>query len=156
MNILSLPPMKKTAIHLFLVFLAALVFYGGAGVNLVSYCCGECRIEGTAVLLDDKCCDIHEHEHESPAGFDLGIGLVHTTSTDPACCDLERVSFDWSRFSQTAFNLQPAITELLLPGSVLTSLVPVPVLKAYTLSARYGPPVVCPRAYLSLLTILLI
>ena len=30
---------------LFLVILASLIFYGGAGVNFVSYCCGACEKE---------------------------------------------------------------------------------------------------------------
>ena len=32
--------MRRFAISLFLVILASLIFYGGAGVNFVSYCCG--------------------------------------------------------------------------------------------------------------------
>lgn len=51
--------MKKIVTYLFIVFLATLVFYGGAGVNLVTYCCGDCRMEGVTVLLENKCCEMH-------------------------------------------------------------------------------------------------
>ena len=47
--------MKKTVTYLFIVFLASLIFYGGAGVNFVTYCCNDCRTEGVAVLLNDNC-----------------------------------------------------------------------------------------------------
>ena len=50
--------MKNALTYLFVVFLAALVFYGGAGVNLVTYCCTDCSSEGVTALLESKCCDI--------------------------------------------------------------------------------------------------
>ena len=53
--------MKKAVTYLFIVFLASLIFYGGAGVNFITYCCGDCRTEGVAVLLNDNCCEVHGH-----------------------------------------------------------------------------------------------
>ena len=44
--------MRRFATSLFLVILASLIFYGGAGVNFVSYCCGVCEKEGVEALLE--------------------------------------------------------------------------------------------------------
>lgn len=55
--------MRRFATSLFLVILASLIFYGGAGVNFVSYCCGVCEKEGVEALLEAKCCEIHGHDH---------------------------------------------------------------------------------------------
>ena len=55
--------MRRFATSLFLVILASLIFYGGAGVNFVSYCCGVCEKEGVEALLAAKCCEIHGHDH---------------------------------------------------------------------------------------------
>ena len=73
--------MKKTVTYLFIVFLATLVFYGGAGVSLVTYCCGDCQTEGVTALLENKCCEMH--------------GQARCASQDGCCCDVEYVSFDW-------------------------------------------------------------
>ena len=55
--------MKKTFTYILSIFMAVLVFYGGAGINVISYCCKECRSAGIEALLNDKCCDIHHHNH---------------------------------------------------------------------------------------------
>ena len=55
--------MRRFATSLFLVILASLIFYGGAGVNFVSYCCGVCEKEGVEALLEAKCCEIHGYDH---------------------------------------------------------------------------------------------
>ena len=47
--------MRRFATSLFFVILASLIFYGGAGVNFVSYCCGVCEKEGVEALLEAKC-----------------------------------------------------------------------------------------------------
>ena len=65
--------MKKTVTYLFIVFLASLIFYGGAGVNFVTYCCNDCRTEGVAVLLNDNCCEVHGH------------GCCDTTTEEASC-----------------------------------------------------------------------
>jgi len=41
--------------------MVVLVFYGGAGINIISYCCNECRSKGIEVLQNHKCCNIHHH-----------------------------------------------------------------------------------------------
>lgn len=131
--------MKKATTYLFVFILAALVFYGGAGVNIISYCCSDCRTEGAEVLLDNVCSDVHEHDHG-----------------DAMSCDIERVDFDWTYASSQWLDLQPAVFDLFSFGIPDISLILAPILNKLTSITPTGPPFLCPRIYLSLLTTLLI
>lgn len=122
-------------------------------MNLITYCCGDCRTEGVAVLLNDTCCDVHEHNCCSTADE---VSACDSGCCEEDCCDMERISFDWSSSNNPIVELQPAVTDLLSFASPLASLVPVPFLKEYISQEQDGPPVVCPRVYLYLLTSLLI
>ena len=118
--------MKNAVTYLFIVFLASLIFYGGAGVNLITYCCGDCRTEGVVVLLNDTCCDVHEHSCCSTADE---VSACDSGCCEEDCCDMERISFDWSSSNNPIVELQPAVTDLLSFASPLASLVLVPFLK---------------------------
>jgi len=54
--------MKKIVRNIMALMMAALVLYGGAGVNVVSYCCNDCRNAGIEALLTGKGCAIHNHQ----------------------------------------------------------------------------------------------
>lgn len=138
---------------MFVFVLALLVFYGGAGVNVISYCCGDCEAEGIEMLLDKDCCDVHEHAHcealptdDSSSCNDMQAGF----------CDIERVSFDWNSASFQLPDMHPAVFELFSFGTFNVSLVPSPILSKLTAATPTGPPILCPRVYLSLLSTLLI
>lgn len=83
--------MRRFATSLFLVILASLIFYGGAGVNFVSYCCGVCEKEGVEALLEAKCCEIHGHDHSRD---NLANNTVECCGMNG--CGIERVDFDWN------------------------------------------------------------
>ncbi|MCD8267747.1 MAG: hypothetical protein LUD46_04295 [Parabacteroides sp.] len=145
--------MKNTITYLFIVFLATLICYGGAGVNLITYCCGDCRAEDVAVLLEDNCCEVHEHsccatEEETPV---CPFGCCNDD-----CCGMQRISFDWNNFNSPIVELQPAVTDLLSFASPLASLLPAFSLQEYRAQEQEAPPVVCPRVYLNFLATLLI
>lgn len=146
--------MKNTVTYLFIVFLAALVFYGGAGVNLITYCCGDCRTEGVTALLDNKCCEIHEHEHCTDAARHLSA-CCHTDEEE-SCCDVEYVSFDWNVFNGALLDLQPAVIDLMSFAVSNISLIPVPFVDRSEDIEQDSPPGIYPDIYLSLLTVLLI
>lgn len=146
--------MKNTVTYLFIVFLAALVFYGGAGVNLITYCCGDCRTEGVTALLDNKCCEIHEHQHCTDAAKHLSA-CCHPDKED-GCCDVEYVSFDWNIFQGVGFDLQPAAIDLMSLAVSNLSLIPVPFVAESGDIEQDSPPGIYPDTYLSLLTVLLI
>lgn len=143
--------MKNTVTYLFIVFLAALVFYGGAGVNLITYCCGDCRTEGVTALLDNKCCEIHEHQHCTDAAKHLST-CCHPGEED-GCCDVEYVSFDWNVFQGVGFDLQPAAIDLMSLAVSNLSLIPVPFVDESGDIEQDSPPGIYPDTYLSLLTV---
>lgn len=151
---LSLQRMKKTTVYIFTFLIAALVFYGGAGVNIISYCCDDCQTEGVEVVMDDKCCEVHGHSHEE------GQAVVETADAschpDERCCDLKRVDFDWNRGHSFQVSLHPVQLDLFLPAMPDLSFVNLPVVSEITSVMPTGPPPLCPRSYLSLLTVLLI
>ena len=82
--------------------MAALVFYGGAGINVITYCCIDCSSIGIEALLNGKCCDIHHHDHDKSHNHELTASASycnntahindncgkpdHTTHTKSSCC----------------------------------------------------------------------
>jgi hypothetical protein len=176
------PMMKNTVKYTLTIIMAALVFYGGAGINIISYCCNQCRSAGIEALLEDKCCEIHHHDHthaadkhESPAGASSPAqdgrtedrhhgGTHHTASchycTDHAsgnCCNMERIHFDWNtqNTAKTNIDLSPVVFDLLPSGILAVSAVNLLTCEAGT-TMPDRPPLVRPRDYLTLLTLLLI
>lgn len=144
--------MKKNATYSLLLFLAFLIFYGGGGVNLITYCCNDCHSEGVEAVVKGKCCEIHNHTHLSVSIVDEPICCMQGSKG----CDVQRVEFDWTNISFQSLDLQPNVIDLfysVIPDLLLGSV-------NYTVSffsiCSTGPPIPCPRVYLSLLTMLLI
>lgn len=152
---LSLQKMKKVFTYSFIVLLAALVFYGGAGVNVISFCCDDCQAVGTEVLKEDMCCEIHGHTHEHDTMVEAADGS-HLNHEKEMCCDLERIAFDWDSQYVFSIELQPVTIDLLFAGLSDISIIPLPHYKELIPIMSNGPPERAPRAYLSLLTTLLI
>lgn len=147
--------MKQTYIYIINFFMAALVFYGGAGVNIASFCCDDCRKAGMEVLTGDKCCDIHGHSHEEGVVM-LEAAQKNLSHTHEMCCNLMRLSFDWDHEKSNVPDMQPLSIDLLSLGTPDASLIPLPQANQITGVMPTGPPPVCPRTYLSKLTTLLI
>ena len=148
--------MKKIGTYSISMLIAALIFYGGAGVNMISYCCNLCRAGGIEVVINDKCCDIHHHQHTnnkqatSPYSFH-----EHEAGS---CCNMNRISFDLSAQSllKQEFDFKPVALQLFscnLTGIFSANLLQDNNIIAY---APHGPPLVLPSDYLSILTVLLI
>lgn len=161
--------------------MAVLVFYGGAGVNIISYCCNQCRSAGVEVLLKDKCCEIHDHNHSHTTNkhaHHSGLSCCikdnqmhqhdnetqHVKSCNSCmdhassnCCNMERINFDWNtqNTSELDVDLSPVAFDLL--SSEIPDIFTINILisEAGT-SISKGPPLECPRDYLSYLTVLLI
>ena len=157
--------MKNAVKYLFTFILAALIFYGGAGINLVSYCCGDCRSAGVEVVLNEKCCEIHDHTHQhhkdcshTHHSTDANHNHFGNSIQEEDCCDLQRLDFEWD--SSITRIQQPVPVELDMSVMGLPSLTLLTALVDKNTEAepdKYIPPlIVCPRVYLSLLTTLLI
>ncbi|MCC8132235.1 MAG: hypothetical protein LIP04_00625 [Tannerellaceae bacterium] len=152
--------MKKACTYAILTLLALLITYGGAGVNLISYCCDECRSEGIEVIVVDKCCEIHDHHHADGhdhhhAANHMDDCTEHFCETD--CCNLKRISFEWDHTTYPWQDIQPVICDLLPIDLPLSSILLAMGETAVSSVEEYSPPLIhCPRGYLSLLTTLLI
>ena len=156
--------------------MAALVVYGGAGINLISYCCNLCRMEGIEAVILDKCCDIHHHNHsdkkihhptsgccEHTCDVHNGGALhpccdIHEEYSSADCCSLERVSFDWciQNLPEQEIDISPLILDFSACNMLaITYLENITTGEKHT-PASHGPPIALPRDYLSILTVLLI
>lgn len=144
--------MKRLFTYPFVILMAALVFYGGAGVNIASFCCQDCRSAGMEVLAGDMCCEIHGHTHDDISIESAEGNISHTHKM---CCSLERISFDWGYEKVSIENPQPVVLDLLTDGLSDISVITLPIVSEITSVMPNGPPLP-PREYLSLLTTLLI
>lgn len=147
--------MKKAFTYLFVMLVSALVFYGGAGVNVISYCCDQCRSAGIEAVSDHKCCEIHHHhhEHETPVEQTCNDCVGHTHNN---CCGIERLLFDWDTTTESNIDLAPISLDVLFAGTGNISSIPTLLFEEITSVMPTGPPLKTPRVYLSLLTTLLI
>ena len=186
--------MKKTFAHILAFFMATLVFYGGAGINIITYCCIECRSAGIEALLNDKCCDIHHHDHAKSHNHELTASASccnhiahindncekpnHPTHTESSCCDsgrhdlynsdcnnstgdscnIERIDFDWSfqNLAELKIDLSPNAYNLFSNIFLNNSPAHLPYICENITAMPNAPPLVLPRDYLSVLTVLLI
>jgi len=168
--------MKRALTNTIAILMATLVFYGGAGVNMVSYCCNLCRSEGITAILDDKCCDIHHHNHSEQKTSacckntcdshveEIDNGTSHTSCSlhneyaSADYCNMERISFDWfvHNSSEQETDLSPITLDLLTCYLSEISHLDIITNGGKHTPTSHGPPTVLPRDYLSILTVLLI
>lgn len=149
--------MKKTFTYLFILVMSALIFYGGAGINVISYCCDKCRSAGIEVVSDHKCCEMHKHHHEHHAAANPSCEKC-IEHTDDMCCGLKRLKHDWNNqnVSDSELDIEPVAIDLLYAGTCNISTIPLLSAEENLIIMATGPPLKIPRAYLSLLTTLLI
>lgn len=132
--------------------LASLIFYGGAGVNLINYCCGDCLKTGIEAVVTKDCCSTHNHDTETRAKEEMPLSIngIHD-------CGIERIEFSWTaEDTGRIIQLQPLVTDVLFPAS-FNSLLIEPVLDSVVQYVENNPPpILPPREYLAQLTVLLI
>ncbi|MGL5937309.1 MAG: hypothetical protein ACRCY5_01100 [Phocaeicola sp.] len=157
--------MKVVIRNSLVILLTLLVTYGGAGVNLFTYCCNDCRSEGVSAILEEKCFDVHESSHAESDDLHAHCGEScqalewEETLQDrgEASCNINRIDTHWEVSQLSSMALVPIL--LTLPPFFTTQqacLVKPVVEKICTTHCNNGPPVQPPRSYLSLLTTLLI
>lgn len=148
--------MKNFSILLTLV-LAALIAYGGAGVNYVTYCCSHCQSVGIERMIEKKCCETekeNEEKHDSSLNVEnKGIAKLQQDKK----CGIHRINFLWKYPVSQKIQLLPVVLDLLSDGfSCLFS----PALVSADFLTRFlegePPDLYSPRDYLSFLTLLLI
>ncbi|MGL5273094.1 MAG: hypothetical protein ACRC8J_06385 [Phocaeicola sp.] len=150
------------------ILLTLLVAYGGAGVNLLTYCCNDCRSEGLSIILEEKCHDVHGHstsdaiaQSKSQPSCEMNCCKSQEEnsmqSTDEESCDINRIDTKWEIAHNIQFDLDPLTINLppFLTAQQITLEDPT-VEKINSVYCNHGPPVHSPRTYLALLTTLLI
>lgn len=172
---------KKTLTSLLALWMAALVLYGGAGVNIFSFCCNECRSAGIEAILLDKCCEIHHHQHASVQNnndkhkhihaCDNHVACHHTAHTSTSAendthrqdtphdgCNMTRIDFDWSVQNSTDLDIDfsPIALDLFHHELLVDASIYTPTINETNAIRSNGPPIDTPRDYLSVLTVLLI
>ena len=146
--------MKKTVTVVLILFLACIVGYGGAGVNFINYCCQECAVQGVDAVVNDLCCETHGHDH---VNFMNEKGEVFRHDGDCLNCGLKRVKFEWTDDTDDIPVIQvPSFDLSYLSSDIIQSLIPAAPVYSHCFVPLDGPPILCPRVYLSLLTTLLI
>jgi hypothetical protein len=153
--------MKKVFTYLLAGLMSVLVLYCGSGVNVVFFCCDNCRTEGMMAVAKGGCCDAHKsenadnhnHNHNNSEKLPHADCLNHS---EKDCCRFERIDFEWntSKIAESTYHLLAQMESL--PIYLDFPVIPdidgikddIPIHKT--------PPIKIPRQYLSELTILLI
>ena len=144
--------MKKIITYSVVYILSALVFYGGSGINIASFCCNSCQSEGIKGIAEGYCNKVHHHNHEDSEESDMNCECGAHNSH----CSLTRVAFDWDSSNNLTFKCEPDGYELLKVCLPVDLTVSPQIINNINCECSTGPPFLCPRAYLSLLTTLLI
>lgn len=148
--------MKNFIQHIIILFLAATISYGGAGINIYSYCCSDCSVYGADVILANKCCETHHHHHDHETMPDEN-DVCHDHAQDESCCSLENVSFDWSQVLASNIFIQAPVFVAGIED--LLSITPTSGSSFYSELNPHifnDPPFNEPRTYLAFIRVLLI
>ncbi|MDR0835483.1 MAG: hypothetical protein LBN11_02740 [Tannerella sp.] len=142
--------MKKIFTQLLLCMMSALVLYGGAGVNVISYCCDGCRAEGLMAIATDNCCGADDEHAENQMSGDC---LEHS---EEDCCSFQRIDFEWNTNDITDFKHHLTAQTVIFP--VCLNFISLPdVSEIQDDYFLHKPPLInTPEQYLSKLTTLLI
>jgi hypothetical protein len=151
--------MKKIFTYLLVCMMSALVFYGGAGVNVISFCCDDCRREGLTVIAKDNCCDTGKNgcaKNHTPDN----TRFPHADCTDHPeegdCCSFKRIDFEWNTHNVTEWTSLLSSQTVDLP--VCRHFISLPDISEIQNEwfLHKPPPLETPEQYLSKLTTLLI
>lgn len=145
--------MKKLIQYTIILLLIAAVGYSGSGINYMIYCCNTCQEDGVETVLDNKCCETHSHVHTAVSDQ---IQSVIEHKDHHSVCAMERVSFDWYAAVAFLVSLQPSVINLNFFSNYFISFSFGLFAQQTEYTAFSGPPLVSPRQYLTLLTVLLI
>ena len=129
-----------------------MIFYGGSGINIASFCCNSCQSEGIKGIAEGYCKKVHHHTHDDSEESYMDCECdAHTTH-----CSLTRIAYDWDSSNSSNFKCEPDSYELLKICLPVDLAVSPQIINNITYESSTGPPYLCPRAYLSFLNTLLI
>lgn len=151
--------MKKYAQNLILLIAAVTVFFTGAGVTIVNYCCTSCSGQ-TLFMAEQHICYAEQQETENinsccaeKSSHDTCDEYAYTKDTH---CTASRLSMD---IDASSFRPQVAIPFVWISDVSVT--MPLAILSEKTANSDdytlfKSPPNILPREYLSLIRVLII
>lgn len=141
--------MKKSIQHIAILLIAFAVFFTGAGVTVVNYCCSTCETV-VASQTDHACCfeDGLDHQHVCDC-------TSHSSQEEHQCATTERLTIDLDNSSSKP-QLAPLST--LLAHDFIHVCVSCAAQYEYNSQTDTydDPPVMPTRSYLSLIRVLII
>ena len=151
--------MKQLLKYTLISLLAGLIFYGGAGVNWVTYCCNECSKVGIRAAVSESCCSTHTYKNKKDKRVEAEAKETGTYSLVRGLhnCGVERVSFEWTSLeNERSLTILPFITDTLYHLSYTYLLTDSEQSAGVFIEEGDPPSALLPRTYLTLLTTLLI
>lgn len=155
--------MKVKYRNILVLFLAAIVFFVGAGVTVVDLCCSKCVDEVMSMNMHMDDCMKAEMKTESPAccsqedhsmDHSENTSLCVSGHTDK-CCDAKRVSMDLDRLVHQP-NLLHSMVWTSVPAFISNFLLVSDNNDFFVVGEARDPIPIPPRNYLSLIRVLII
>lgn len=150
--------MKQKTRNIFIVFLSAMIFFVGTGVTVVDLCCMDCVSNLVQInKTNDDLCEKMIPETDSCCSHELDFNSEYNFhQTNDNCCNIERITVDISHNSSKSLvsSLFAWSTNLLNNDNIDSQSI-----ESFSknLETNYQPPTsIPPRAYLSLIRILII
>lgn len=154
--------MKVKYHKILILFLAAIVFFVGAGVTVVDLCCSGCIDKVMSMQLHQADCSMTEMKTASPSCCsEEGHIMDHSDDTScisghtGKCCEAKRVSMDLDR-SVYQPNLLHAMVWTLVPAFISNVLLVSDNNEPLLAGEARDPMPLPPRNYLTLIRVLII
>lgn len=156
--------MKMKYRNILVLFLAAIVFFVGAGVTVVDLCCSRCIDQVMSMQLHTEDCSMTEMKTESPSCCSQkDHDMQHSTDAASCvsnghadkCCEAKRVSMDLDR-SVYQPNLLQSMVWTMVPAFISNYLLVSDNNELLVVGEARDPIPIPPRNYLSLIRVLII
>ncbi|MDH6310802.1 hypothetical protein M2451_003582 [Dysgonomonas sp. PFB1-18] len=155
--------MKRFAQNIILVIAAATVFFTGAGVTIINYCCASCSGQTLIMAQQHTCCAISHEQHTDATApccaateAESHDSCETTAFSGETHCQASRLSIDIDAASFRPHVATPVVwisdNSLILASALLPDTTEF----ADHYSLFKSPPDIPPREYLSLIRVLII
>ncbi|WP_110309329.1 hypothetical protein [Dysgonomonas alginatilytica] len=145
--------------NILVLFLAAIVFFVGAGVTVVDLCCSGCIDKVMSMQLHAEACSMTEMKSESPSccsqeDHSEDVSLCVSSHAEK-CCEAKRVSMDLDR-SVYQPNLLQSMVWTMVSAFISGYLPASDNNESLVVGEARDPVPIPPRNYLSMIRVLII
>ena len=153
----------KSVQRIILLIVAVTVFFTGAGVTIINYCCTSCSGQTLFMAEKHQCCSASDHSHQDGSCRTLpsaakteANACESSTYANDTHCTASRLSID---IDASSFRPQISIPFVWVSDAI------VPILDVFVADSRHAgellacfspPPDITPREYLSFIQVLII